>query len=68
MGGVRFGDSALGCFVIASVHSLLDVMIKLERDAKLITYAKQCLREAANDVHGERGFSTVRINVDVDPN
>ena len=49
-------------------YYLLDVMLKLERDAKLIAYAKRVLHEAAQEVHGERGFSTVRINVDVDPN
>ena len=68
----RLGDRVIGPAIphVSRIRNyyLLDVMIKLERDAKLITYTKQCLREAANDVHGEQGFSTVRINVDVDPN
>ncbi|MFK8056702.1 MAG: primosomal protein N' [Saprospiraceae bacterium] len=49
-------------------YYLLDIMIKLELNAKLIKFAKETLHAAAQDVHGERGFSTVRINVDVDPN
>ena len=68
----RLGERVIGPAIphVSRIRTyyLLDVMIKLERDAKLISYTKQCLREAANDVHGERGFSTVRINVDVDPN
>ncbi len=69
---MRLGDRVIGPALphVSRIRNyyLLDVMIKLERDAKLIRYTKQLLEEAANDVHGEKGFSTVRINVDVDPN
>ena len=68
----RLGDRVVGPAIphVGRIRNyyLLDIMIKLERDAKLIAYTKRVLREAANDVHGEKGFSTVRINVDVDPN
>ena len=48
-------------------HYLLNVLLKLERDAKVIRYAKTVLAEAEAIVHGESGMSQVRINVDVDP-
>ena len=67
----RLGDRVIGPAIphVSRIRGyyLLDLMLKLERDAKLIAYAKQTLHEAAAEVHGERGFSTVRINVDVDP-
>lgn len=68
----RLGDRVVGPAIphVSRIRNyyLLDVMLKLERDAKLIRYTKELLREAAVEVHGERGLSTVRINVDVDPN
>ncbi len=68
----RLGDRVVGPAIphVSRIRNyyLLDVMVKLERDAKLIKYAKQSLHEAAAEVHRAKGFSTVRINVDVDPN
>ena len=48
-------------------HYLMDVMIKLERDPRMLTFAKQQLREAEQVVHREQGMSGVRMRVDVDP-
>lgn len=67
----RLGDRVIGPAIphVSRIrnHYLLNVLLKLERDAKLIRYAKEVLDEAAAVVHGEPGFSLVRINVDVDP-
>jgi len=68
----RLGDRVIGPAIphVGRIRNyyLLDIMLKLERDARLIQFAKQVLREATAEVHGERGFSTVRVNIDVDPN
>ena len=68
----RLGERVIGPAIphVSRIRNyyLLDVMVKLERDAELIRYAKAVMREGADEVHGERGLSTVRINVDVDPN
>lgn len=68
----QLGDRVIGPAIpgVSRIRGyyLLDIMIKLELNAKLISFAKETLHAAAQDVHGERGYSTVRINVDVDPN
>ena len=67
----RLGDRVIGPAIphVSRIRNqyLLNVLLKLERDAKLIRYAKDVLDEAAAEVHGEPGFSLVRVNVDVDP-
>ncbi len=67
----RLGDRVIGPAIphVSRVRNqyLLNVLLKLERDGKLIRYAKDTLEQAAAEVHGESGMSQVRINVDVDP-
>ncbi|MFK8104499.1 MAG: primosomal protein N' [Saprospiraceae bacterium] len=46
---------------------ILDIMIKLERVGKQIYLAKQTIAAAKYKMHQEKGFSTIRVNVDVDP-
>ncbi len=46
---------------------LLDILIKLERNAKLITATKELIREGIYEMQKTKGFSNVRVNVDVDP-
>ena len=67
----KLGDRVIGPAIpnIPRVRSyfLLDWMIKLERDAKLISFAKQVIKEATTFVKSQQGCSMVRISVDVDP-
>lgn len=46
---------------------LLDILVKLERDAKMLQKAKELIRDATRTMQQTKGFSTVRVNVDVDP-
>ena len=46
---------------------LLDILLKLERNAKLITATKKLIREGIYEMQKTKGFSNVRVNVDVDP-
>ncbi len=46
---------------------LLDILIKLEKDAKMLRHTKELIREASRTMQQTEGFSTVRVNVDVDP-
>lgn len=46
---------------------LLDFLIKLERDAKKIRFAKQTVLDSITEMQKTEGFSGVRVNVDVDP-
>lgn len=46
---------------------LLDVLIKLEKNAALISKAKQLIKAAIQDLQSQKGFSGIRVNVDVDP-
>ena len=48
-------------------YYILDVLIKLERVNKQIHLAKQTIAEAKYQMQNEKGFSQVRVNVDVDP-
>jgi len=48
-------------------YYILDFMIKLEMDMKVVTYAKQVIRESIVKLNQEAGYTTVRVNVDVDP-
>jgi len=46
---------------------ILKILIKMERDAKAIKTAKQLVTEATSYMQSQKGFSTVRVNVNVDP-
>lgn len=48
-------------------YYLLDLLIKLERNPKHIHLAKSVIRKAGHQLTLERGFSNVRVSVDVDP-
>ncbi len=48
-------------------YYLADFLIKLERDARLITATKQWLEDTGQKVVASEGLSGVRISVDVDP-
>ncbi|MCB0704957.1 MAG: primosomal protein N' [Saprospiraceae bacterium] len=45
---------------------ILDIMIKMERDPKITAAAKRIILETTDYIQGEQGFSTLRINVNVD--
>ncbi len=65
------GDWVLGPAVpyVGRVRSLylLDLLIKLDRDARKMQFAKAQIRLAGEALYAAGGFSSVRVNVDVDP-
>jgi primosomal protein N' (replication factor Y) (superfamily II helicase) len=48
-------------------YYLLDIMIKMERNPAIWKATKDLIWEATRVMQQEEGFSTVRVNVDVDP-
>jgi primosomal protein N' (replication factor Y) len=46
---------------------LLDILIKMERNPNLWKLAKDTIADATYHMQKEAGFSTVRVNTDVDP-
>ncbi|MCB0662504.1 MAG: primosomal protein N' [Saprospiraceae bacterium] len=48
-------------------YYLLDVLLKLELNGKLLKFAKETILEAGSQMKAEKGYSGIRINVDVDP-
>lgn len=48
-------------------YYLLDIMIKMEINPHLWKMAKETIEDATHHMQKEVGFSTVRVNVDVDP-
>ena len=46
---------------------LLDILIKMERNPQLWKLAKDTIGDATFYMQKEAGFSTVRVNTDVDP-
>lgn len=46
---------------------ILDFLVKLEKDTKAIQKIKEVLMEGMFKVQQEKGYSGVRINIDVDP-
>jgi primosomal protein N' (replication factor Y) len=48
-------------------YYLLDIMIKLERNADMLRNSKALLIDTVNLLHKEKGLSGVRVNIDVDP-
>ena len=67
----NLGDSVIGPAIpyISRVRGyyLLDFMIKLERKAKKMAFAKQVIGLAVQEMQSASGFSGVRVNIDVDP-
>lgn len=67
----RLGERVVGPAVpgVPRVRNqyLLLLMVKLEKNAKVIRAAKDILAYAARVTKAEKGFSGVRINIDVDP-
>ena len=47
---------------------LSDIILKMEKDNKWLVYAKQLIHEAKVRMQAVKGFSGIRVNVDVDPN
>jgi primosomal protein N' (replication factor Y) len=48
-------------------YYLLDVLLKLELNGKLLKFAKEAILEAGREMKAEKGYSGIRVNVDVDP-
>lgn len=48
-------------------YYLLDILIKMERNPNLWKLTKDLIGEATRVMQQQEGFSTVRVNVDVDP-
>lgn len=48
-------------------YYILDFAIKLELNLKTVAFAKRVIRESIVKLNRESGYSTVRVNVDVDP-
>ncbi len=46
---------------------LLDILLKLENNGKLLAQTKAWIQDAVSLLRNERGYSGVRVNVDVDP-
>ena len=46
---------------------ILDILIKLENSNKVLVHTKNLIRAAIIRLKNERGYSGVRVNVDVDP-
>ncbi|MEN0050158.1 MAG: primosomal protein N', partial [Bacteroidota bacterium] len=67
----KLGDWVIGPAIpyISRVRGqyLLDFIIKLDREAKKVRYAKQTIRLAGNQMKATEGCSGIRVNVDVDP-
>ncbi len=67
----RLGEWAIGPAVpyVSRVRGqyLLDYLVKMERDARKIAYAKESIENAAEAMQSAEGFSGIRVVVDVDP-
>lgn len=48
-------------------YYLLDMLIKLERQSDLLRDTKRFLLDTVDNLHREKGFSSIRVNIDVDP-
>ncbi len=78
-GGKFFGDivkAKLGSRAIGPAvpgvprirnYYLLDILIKMERNGKLIKDIKLFLQDTVVNLHKEKGFSGIKENIDVDP-
>lgn len=67
----KLGDWVIGPAIpyVSRVRTyyLMDFLIKLERDARKIKYAKEVVAAATDYLQQQNGLSGVRVNVDVDP-
>ena len=67
----RLGEWVIGPAVpyVARVREyfLIDMLIKLPRNAQKINYAKESVLEAMHLMQQQKGLSGVRVNIDVDP-
>ena len=48
-------------------YYILDLMVKMEPHPNKMKFAKESIAEAAIYLSQGQGFSTIRVNVDVDP-
>lgn len=48
-------------------YYLLDFMVKLEKDAAKIRFAKETVLNSTDEMQHTEGYSGVRVNIDVDP-
>lgn len=65
--GVRVNGPALPSIPRVRSYFLIDFLLKIEKKAGIMQSAKNILLEAAAKTQQEKGFSSVRINIDVDP-
>ena len=49
-------------------YYVLDFLIKLEKDSSKISRIKEVLMEGMYQLHQKKGYTGVRVNIDVDPN
>ncbi len=67
----KLGDWVIGPAMpyVSRVRSyyLMDFLIKLDRDARKIKFAKEVIAAATDYLQQQDGLSGVRVNVDVDP-
>lgn len=67
----KLGDWVIGPAVpyVSRVRGyyILDLLVKMEPHADKMKFAKQAIAEAGIYLNQAQGFSTVRVNVDVDP-
>jgi primosomal protein N' (replication factor Y) (superfamily II helicase) len=67
----RLGDWVVGPAIpyVSRVRTLylMDFLVKLEKDARKMRFAKEVISDATHQMQSAEGFSGVRVNVDVDP-
>ncbi len=67
----KLGDKVLGPATpgIARIRTyyLRDIMIKLSKNSEQLDYTKQLILDIQNHLKAQKGFSTIRLIIDVDP-
>lgn len=67
----QLGDRILGPAIpgIARIRTyyIQDIMIKLSKNSKQLDYAKKLVTDVHNHLKAQKGFSTVRVIINVDP-
>ena len=67
----KLGDRILGPATpgIARIRTyyLQDIIIKLSKNSKQLDYTKQLILDVQNHLKAQKGYSTVRVIIDVDP-
>ncbi len=66
LGSRAIGPAAPGIPRVRNYY-LLDILIKLEREATLLKETKHLLLDTVVNLHKEKGLSGVKVNIDVDP-